>query len=71
MELEDSKRGDQTACLTMAAISRVYTISHVAKMLGEDEEFLWEIAVPMMLLTVRNHGAGFREGSSTAFLTLR
>ena len=32
----------------MAAISRVYTIGHVAKMLGEDEEFLWEIAGPMM-----------------------
>lgn len=31
----------------MAAISYVYTISHVAKMLGEDEEFLWEIAGPM------------------------
>jgi hypothetical protein len=31
----------------MAAISRVYTISHVAKMLGEDEELLWEIAGAM------------------------
>ncbi len=31
----------------MAAISCVYTISHVAKTLGEDEELLWEIAGDM------------------------
>jgi hypothetical protein len=31
----------------MASISHVFTISHVAKMLGEDEEWLWEISINM------------------------
>jgi hypothetical protein len=44
MELENSKRGDQTGSLTMAAISRVYTTSHVAKMLGEDEDWLQDLS---------------------------
>ena len=28
----------------MAAITRVYTIGYVAEMLGEDEEWLWDVA---------------------------
>lgn len=31
----------------MAAISRVYTVSRVAEMLGEDEDWLSEIAIGM------------------------
>ena len=31
----------------MAAISRVYTIDHVAKMLGEDVEWLHELQINM------------------------
>ena len=33
--------------LTMAAIPAVFTIDHVAKMLGEDEDWLQEISVAM------------------------
>jgi hypothetical protein len=28
----------------MAAITRVYTIGYVAEMLGEDEDWLWDVA---------------------------
>ena len=31
----------------MAAISAVYTISHVAKMLGEDEDWLHDLSIDM------------------------
>ena len=31
----------------MAAITRVYTIGHVAEMLGEDEDWLWDVANEM------------------------
>ena len=33
--------------LTVAAIAHVFTIARVAEMLGEDEEWLHEIAVEM------------------------
>ena len=32
----------------MAAITRVFTISYVAKMLGEDEEWLHELSIDML-----------------------
>jgi hypothetical protein len=31
----------------MAAISTIYTLRHVAKAIGEDEEFVWETAIEM------------------------
>jgi hypothetical protein len=31
----------------LAAISAVYTIAHVAEMLGEDEEWLWDLSTDM------------------------
>ncbi len=31
----------------MAAISTIYTLRHVAKQIGEDEEFVWETAIEM------------------------
>lgn len=31
----------------MAAISAVFTIDHVARMLGEEEEWLWELSILM------------------------
>ena len=49
MELAYRWRGHQPGCLTMAAISAVFTIGHVAKMFGEDENWLHEISVPMDL----------------------
>ena len=31
----------------MAAISAVFTIGHVAKLLGEDQDWLWELSINM------------------------
>ena len=49
MELERG-RARQTSCagrLTVAAPSAVFTIARVAKMLGEDEDWLWDVALGM------------------------
>ncbi len=39
------QRAGQSGRLTMAGISYVFTISRVAEMLGEDEEWLDEISI--------------------------
>lgn len=51
----------------MAAISRVYTITYVAKMLGEDEDLIWELSIDMFPEDgcLRVHGIG--EDGVTAF----
>ena len=46
MELEAS-RHRQPSGLTIAGIPYVFTVSHVAEMLGEDEDWLREISVAM------------------------
>jgi hypothetical protein len=51
----------------MDAISRVYTISHVAKMLGEDEELLWEIGTDMFPEHGRLWVVGIGEDGVMAF----
>ena len=45
MELAHVQRAGQSGRLTMAGISYVFTISRVAEMLGEDEEWLDEISI--------------------------
>ena len=47
MELAPSRRRREPGRLILAAIANVFTISHVAKMLGEDEERLWELSTDM------------------------
>ena len=47
MELAACRRGNQPGSLNMAGIPYVFTISHVAEMLGEDEEWLREISINM------------------------
>jgi hypothetical protein len=47
MELARVQRAGQSGGLTMAAITHVFTISRVAKMLGEDEDWLNEISVEL------------------------
>ena len=47
MELATSSALRPSGCLTLAAISAVFTISHVAKMLGEDEDWLHELSIDM------------------------
>ena len=47
VELASGHRGGQPGGLTMAGIPFVFTIARVAKMLGEDEEWLREISTNM------------------------
>jgi hypothetical protein len=47
MEVEGGDRRRRQGCLTMAAISFVYTIARVAEMLGEDDERLHDLALYM------------------------
>jgi len=47
VELARSKFCDKSGSMTMAAISAVFTIGHVAKMLGEDEDWLHELSINM------------------------
>lgn len=47
MELAPRRRGGQPGSVTVAGIPYVFTICHVAKMLGEDEEWLRQISINM------------------------
>ena len=47
MELAAFRHCGQPGGLTMAGIPYVFTIAHVARMLNEDEEWLWEISNTM------------------------
>ena len=51
----------------MPAISAVFTITYVAKMLGEDEDWLWELSIDMFPEDgcLRVYGVG--EDGVTAF----
>jgi hypothetical protein len=51
----------------MAAISRVFTITYVAEMLGEDEDWLWELSIDMFPEDGCLHVYGIREDGVTAF----
>ena len=42
-----SSRAHQTGSLILAAISHVFTITYVAEMLGEDEDWLHELSIDM------------------------
>ena len=47
MELVSAHRAGPSGGLTLPAISHVFTITYVAEMLGEDEEWLWELQIDM------------------------
>ena len=47
MELAASRRGNQPGGLNVAGIPFMFTIARVAEMLGEDEEWLYEISINM------------------------
>jgi len=47
VELATSSSACQSGSLTLPAISHVFTITYVAEMLGEDEEWLWELQIDM------------------------
>jgi hypothetical protein len=67
VHLAASKRDDQTGGLAMAAISVVYTISHVATILGEDEDWLPELSIMMFPEDGRLFIVGIGEVEMTAF----
>ena len=47
MELATSSGVRPSGCLTLAAISAVFTITYVAGILGEDEDWLYELSIDM------------------------
>ena len=47
MELASGPNPRRTSRLILAAISAVFTIGYVADMLGEDEEWLWDLSTDM------------------------
>ena len=51
----------------MAAISAVFTISHVAKLLGEDEDWLHDLSISMFPEDGCLHVYGVDEDGVTAF----
>ena len=57
----------QPGGLTMAAITAVFTIGHVARMLGEDEDWLQELSIDMEPEDGRLHVYGVGEDGVTAF----
>ena len=69
MELAISGAG-QPSRLIMAAISHVFTISRVAEMLGEDEDWLQEISIEMDPEDGRLTVWGIGDETITAFTDL-
>jgi hypothetical protein len=51
----------------MAAISHVFTISHVAALLGEDEDWLFDLSIDMFPEDGCLHVYGVGEDGVTAF----
>jgi hypothetical protein len=67
MELAAATRSCRPGGLIMAAISYVLTISRVAEMLGEDEDWLQDIADEMEPEDGRLTVVGIGEDETTAF----
>jgi hypothetical protein len=70
VELAHVQRAGQSGRLTLAGISYVFTISRVAEMLGEDEEWLDEISIQLDAEDGRLGVLGLGEESTTAFTRL-
>ena len=67
MELARRPGNDQPGSLTVAAISAVFTIGHVAKLLGEDEDWLHELSINMFPEDGCLHVYGVGQDGVTAF----
>jgi hypothetical protein len=67
VELALRSGNDQPGSLTVAAISAVFTIGHVAKLLGEDEDWLHELSISMFPEDGCLHVYGVGEDGVTAF----
>jgi hypothetical protein len=67
VELARRSGNDQLGSLTVAAISAVFTIGHVAKLIGEDEDWLHELSICMFPEDGCLHVYGVGEDGVTAF----
>ena len=67
MELAAGLHRDDCEGLTMAAITHVFTIGYVAEMLGEDEDWLSDVAIDMDPEDGRLWVYGVGEDGVTAF----
>jgi hypothetical protein len=67
VELARRSGNDQPGGLTVAAISAVFTIGYVAKLLGEDEDWLYELSINMFPEDGCLHVYGVGEDGVTAF----
>ena len=67
MELAARSSSSPSGGLILAAISAVFTISHVAKMLGEDEDWLHELSIDMFPEDGRLWVYGVGEDGTPAF----
>ena len=67
MELARRSGNDQLGSLTVAAISAVFTIGYVAKLIGEDEDWLYELSINMFPEDGCLHVYGIGEDGVTAF----
>ena len=67
MELAAASGRSSSSRLTLPAISHVFTIGHVAELLGEDEDWLYELSIDMFPEDgcLRVYGVG--EDGVTAF----
>ena len=57
----------QSGSLTLAAITAVFTINYVAEMLGEDEDWLYELSIDMFAEDGCLRVYGVSEDGVTAF----
>jgi hypothetical protein len=67
LELATSSSVRQSGSLTLAAIAAVFTINHVAEMLGEDEDWLYELSIDMFAEDGCLHVYGVGVDGITAF----
>jgi hypothetical protein len=67
VELATSSGGRPSGRLTLAAISAVFTITYVAQILGEDEDWLHELSIDMFSEDGRLRVYGVGEDGVTAF----
>ena len=67
MELAPSSGVRPSGCLTLAAISAVFTITYVAEILGEEEDWLHELSIDMFPEDGRLRVYGAGEDGVTAF----
>jgi hypothetical protein len=67
MELAASRHAHEPGSLILAAISHVFTISYVAELLGEDEDWLHQLSIDMFPEDGRLYVNSGKDDAITAF----